>query len=70
MGPKCIFFYTLTVNSHLRFITRLRFFPMGWIVIVVVKLGAQPILTPNGNRNGNRIINLSYECTFTLNVFL
>ena len=51
------------VHSLLRFITalRLRFFSIEIIRIVnaIVNLGAQPILEPNGNRNSNRVINLS-----------
>ena len=57
-------------HSHLRFITRLRFFSIGGIgiAIAVVKLCAQPIPDPYGNHN--RIINLKYEWALNVSSFL
>ena len=60
--------WTLRVHSHLRFITRLRlwFFSMGWIAIANYnkKMGTQPTLEPNGNRNC--VINRRCELTIIL----
>ena len=57
----------IRVHSHLRFITRLRlrFLSIGWIgiAITITKMGAQPILKPNGYCNLNRVINQRYEWT-------
>ena len=51
------------VHWYLRFITRLRllFFSKGTIEIVITKMGTQPILEHNGNRN--RILNRRCEWT-------
>ena len=52
------------VHSYLRFITRLRllFFSNAAIEIVIAKMGAQPILEHNGNRNRS----LNRRCEWTL----
>ena len=53
------------VHSHMYYAIAVAIF-MERIEITITKMGAQPILEPNGNRNPNRVIRLT--CEWTLKV--